>query len=181
MDRPSQRPNIPLENIKWIRARDLYKNPKLVVNGGKRSDVNQGNTLYLFCCRLIQSLQVNLETAGFLQPCQVMVLPKTPAWKSLFRDVRDRGFLCVCPHLSGRVRRGWVYRTLLLQALQIWQDGDCGKIGQYAILCLVIVMSSLQVVDDLIPCVEGVPLFTKSHDEGEVHMTMKSLAYHCQS
>ena len=79
MDRPSQRPSIPLESIKWIRARDLYKNPKLVVNGGSRSDVNQGNTRYLFCCLLIQSLQVILETAGFLQPCQVMVLPMTPA------------------------------------------------------------------------------------------------------
>ena len=41
-DRPSQRQKINIKKVRWVRARELFPNAKLVVNGASRSDVNQG-------------------------------------------------------------------------------------------------------------------------------------------
>ena len=60
-----------MEKIKWVRAGELYKNPKLVVNGGSRSDVNQGNSYIRTFLDKKHLLQENLGTVGSLQPCQV--------------------------------------------------------------------------------------------------------------
>ena len=31
---------VDIDNITWVRAKDFYKKPKLVVDGGNRNDVN---------------------------------------------------------------------------------------------------------------------------------------------
>ena len=68
-DRPSLKSSIPMKKIKWVRARELYKNAKLVVNGGSRSDVNQGKLRHLYIQSTICLVILMMLFSGSLGDC----------------------------------------------------------------------------------------------------------------